>query len=358
MDFKNQYSIPDLLTNESFLNFYFKKNEDDILDWEDWIEENTEHALLAQNAFKLLDKLSLKWDEAELKKRFVELKESLSEESISDIEPAQLRISYIRRWAVAASILIVSIIGIGIYWQQQAKNEYVIENTDPNKSTIYHLTDGTTVTLKGKSQLEVATDFNHQTRTVTLRGEAFFEVAHNADKPFLVLTGDVVTKVLGTSFTVKSTLLGVNTEGVKNVEVEVTTGKVSVFKKDAASKKGAAPEKGVILTPNQKVTYLIKDEHFVVGIVAKPIVVKEAEKQPELLQFKFEETPLSDVIAQLEKVYGIKIVLSNDKMNDCPMTANLSKQPLFGKLDLICAILKASYEVQGTQILITGRGCE
>ncbi len=362
MDFKNQYTIPDLLTNESFLNYYFKKNEDDMLDWEDWVEEDAAHEQLAKDAFILLDRLSLKWDEAEIKKRFIELKQSLPDESETDIValPTQpLRVSYGRKWAVAASILIISVLGIGIYLDKQAKNDYVFENTDPNKSTIYYLKDGTTVTLKGKSQIQVATDFNEATRTVTLNGEAFFEVAHNADKPFLVFTGNVITKVLGTSFSVKSPLLGQNTEGgSKSVEVEVVTGKVSVFKKDINTKKGEPLENGVVLTPNQKVTYLTENEHFVVGIVDKPVIMKEVEKQPEMIQFRFEETPLSEVISKLENAYGIQILLSNDKMNDCPMTANLTKQPLFGKLDLVCAILKANYEVQGTRILITGRGCE
>ena len=361
MDFKNQYTLPDLLTNESFLNFYFNKNENDVLDWEEWVEANSKHELLAKNAFTLLDRLSLKWDETEIKKRFIELKNSLSDEPFDVFEEKTTTIlrgvTYWRKWAVAASILIVSVIGIRFYLNKHANNEFVIENTNPNKSTIYQLPDGTTVTLKGKSHIEVATDFNQTTRTVTLQGEAFFEVAHNANKPFLVLTGTVVTKVLGTSFSVKSPFLYENTEGGKTVEVEVVTGKVSVFKKEKDAKKGEPLENGVVLTPNQKVTYLTENEHFVVGIVAKPIIIKEIEKQPNLMVFRFDETPLSEVISKLEKAYGIQIVLSNDEMNDCPMTADLTKQPLFGKLDLVCAILKASYEIQGTRILITGHGC-
>ena len=83
MDFKNQYTIPDLLTNESFLNFYFKKEENDILDWEDWQEDNEEREALVKNAFQLLDKLSLKWDETEIKKRFSELKQSIETDVLS-----------------------------------------------------------------------------------------------------------------------------------------------------------------------------------------------------------------------------------------------------------------------------------
>ena len=361
MNFKNQYTIPDLLTNESFLNFYFQKNENDVLDWEEWQEDDAERTALVKNAFQLLDKLSLKWDETEIKKQFSELENRISTDSLVEMteekEP-NLRVSY--RWwmAAAASFLLVLTVGLGYYVKNKTAERFAIENSDPNKSTIYTLTDGSTVTLKGKSKLSIAPDFNQTNRTVFLTGEAFFDVAKNADKPFLIYTGDIVTKVLGTSFTIKSPFIDENTEGGKKVEVEVVTGKVSVFKKDNTTKKGQLAENGVVITPNQKVTYLIEDEHFVTGIVDKPILLKEVAKQPELVVFKFEETPLSVVLKKLETAYGISILLSNDKMNDCTMSVDLTKQPLLGKLDLICAILKAHYEVKGTNILISGRGCE
>lgn len=101
MNFKNQYTIPDLLTNESFLNFYFQKNENDVLDWEEWQEDDAEREALVKNAFQLLDKLSLKWDETEIKKQFSDLKSSISADSLADMteekEP-NLRVSYLNRW--------------------------------------------------------------------------------------------------------------------------------------------------------------------------------------------------------------------------------------------------------------------
>ena len=362
MDFENQYTIPDLLTNESFLNFYFKKEENDILDWEDWQEDNEERTVLVKNAFLLLDKLSLKWDETEIKKRFSELKQSINTDEISDLEvdtQPKWRISY-RQWlAVAASFLVIITLGIGFFLRNNPTfNTVSLENKDPNKLTIYSLADGSKVQLKGKSKLYIADDFNQTNRTVYLTGEAFFDVSKNTEKPFLIYTGAIVTKVLGTSFTIKSPIEGEYTEGVKVVEVEVETGKVSVFKKEKNTKHGATSENGVVLTPNQKVTYLIDREDFVSGLVDKPIVVKELEKTIKEADFKFDETPLSEVIKKLERAYGIQIVLANDKMNVCPVTANLTQQPLFGKLDLVCAILKSNYEVQGTRILVTGRGCE
>ena len=362
MDFKSTYTVPDLLTNESFLNFYFQKDEDDALDWEEWQEDDAEREALVKSAFELLDKLSLKWNRAEIKKQFTTLQQGIETDSLDnlgEVMQPKWRVVH-RRWlAVAASFLLIVSVGIALLVKNNTPyNKVSLENKDPNKLTLYTLADGSKVQLKGLSTLHIANDFNQTNRTVYLTGEAFFDVAKNADKPFLIYTGDIVTKVLGTSFTIKSPILGENTEGGKKVEVEVVTGRVTVFRKEKNGKKDAPTENGVVLTPNQKVTYLIEKEHFVTGLVAQPQVVNEAMKETAAANFKFEEVPLSEAIQKLEVAYGIQIVLSNDKMNVCPLTANLTQQPLFGKLDLICAILNASYEVKGTRILITGRGCE
>lgn len=364
MTFKNTYTIPDLLTNESFLNFYFQRNEDDILDWEDWRDENPDNEQLIKQAFDLLDRLSLKWNETEIKQRFAELKHRLEPEAVlEEVDRPVLVASYWRRWVAAATVLIVVSLGIGLYLDNRVARQWIVENSDASKPAIHTLKDGSKVTLMGKSHLEIAQNFNETSRTVKLVGEAFFEVAHNPDKPFFVITDNIVTKVLGTSFFVKSPIEengagGKSDKNSKAIEIEVVTGKVSVFTKDKTSKTNESIENGVILTPNQKVTYWAEKKNFVVGLVAKPVLIEKVNKEPNVEQFRFDETPLSEALTKLEKAYGIQIVLSNDKMNECPITANLGKQPLFGKLDLLCAILKASYEVQGTQILITGRGCE
>jgi transmembrane sensor len=358
MDFNNTpYTIPDLLTNQSFLNFYFQHNENDVLDWEDWQDDNAERTILVSNAVQLLDKLSLKWNETEIKKRFSELKQSIDREELTNFEmqnePKWWVLSR-KGFAIAASFLVIIALSIGFFIKNSSTyNKVSLENKDPNKLTIYTLADGSKVHLHGKSTLNLANDFNETNRIVYLTGEAFFDVAKNADKPFLIYTGDIVTKVLGTSFTIKSPEKEGNTEGGK-VEVEVVSGKVSVFK----TQKDLLIEKAVVLTPNQKVTYRIEKEDFIAGIVEKPIIVKEAMTRIHEADFRFEETPLSEVLKKLETAYGIQIVLSNDKMNTCPLTANLTNQPLFGKLDLICAILKANHDKEGTHILITGRGCE
>lgn len=276
-------------------------------------------------------------------------------------ETKSVRLSRIWQVGIAASLLLLIAWGLDIFFQKDQNIAFVLENTDATTTKTYKLSDSTIVRLKGKSKLEITADFNQSTRTVYLKGEAFFEVTRNTDKPFFVLAGDVVTKVLGTSFLVK------NTEGGKSVAVEVVSGKVSVYNKKIANKKEGEKgleKNGVVLTPNLKVTYFKTEAHFVTSLVERPVLVQSEKNTTDNksldapIKFHYVDTPVATVLKELEQAYGIQIVLANDKINACPLTANLTKQSLFEKLDLVCAILKASYEVQGTSILITGRGCE
>lgn len=265
-------------------------------------------------------------------------------------------------WRVAAAAVIVGV--VAMTWFMMGKNnsftnilttetassrmkEIINHNIDPMSVT---LEDGSKIILKSGSRIRLPEHFTPTERVVFLTGEAFFDIAKNPERPFFVHAKDIVTRVLGTSFWVK------NTEGSKNIGVEVITGKVTVYKEKTSTQK-ASENDGVVLTPNLKVTYFVEDEHFVTGLVEKPVLLKVAETQPQSPHFNFYETALSTVINQLETAYGIQIVLANDALNSCPLTADLTKQPLYTKLDLICATLNASYEIKGTSILISGKGC-
>jgi len=187
-----------------------------------------------------------------------------------------------------------------------------------------------------------------------LYGNAFFEVTKNPEKPFLVYSGKLVTKVLGTSFRIKTN------EKDQALEVEVVTGKVSVFEnRNAFAAIDDKPEKnnnGVVLTPNQRVTYFPESRHLLTGLVMEPVKVEKALIAKSVTIFN--NSQLIKIIEDLQKEYGIEIVFANDRLEKCTFTGDLSEMPLYEKLDLICKSNQASYEVKGTRILINGEGCD
>jgi transmembrane sensor len=227
---------------------------------------------------------------------------------------------------------------------------YLNRNATPENIT---LPDGSVLLLSPGTKISYPAELAGSKREVYLLGKAFFNVSHDAERPFFVHTGEVVTKVLGTSFWVE----GSNDNSA--IEVSVVTGKVSVSKKSTGPDEANSKIKdGVILTANQRVKYSHETHAFETGLVANPQpVTSSAKGVPAPESFVFQDTHFIDVIEKLEKSFGVEIILDNDAMRYCLFTADITQEPLFTKLDLLCAAVNATYEVRGTRILISGAGC-
>ncbi|MCK5701207.1 MAG: FecR domain-containing protein, partial [Cyclobacteriaceae bacterium] len=104
------------------------------------------------------------------------------------------------------------------------------------------LSEGSKVTVNSNSKLTYPKKFEHDKRVVALSGEAFFEVAKDPNRPFIINAGEIRVEVLGTSFNVKAR------ENHENVEVTVSSGKVAVYRPEN-------PDERVVLIKGQKATF-------------------------------------------------------------------------------------------------------
>ncbi len=243
------------------------------------------------------------------------------------------------------------VLGFGMYYYfpQKTDNQLITITTNSSitqenlSSKIFQISleDGSLVQLSPKAKINYPKHFLSNKREVTLEGDAFFDISKNPERPFLITTGNTITKVLGTSFFIRSSKKS-------KIEVEVKTGRVAVYEKNAKNKK----DNGVLLTPNLKVTFFEDNKLFVTGLVEKPIIQERAVESRKV-SFKFDESPLSEVLEQLEIAYGIEITTDNEKLNHSLLTADISDQDLYTKLNIICTAINAHYEVKGTTILIT-----
>ncbi len=209
----------------------------------------------------------------------------------------------------------------------------------------YDLPDGSNVILQPRSLIKFSTLFNVSMREVNLEGEAFFEVVHSKDKPFLVYAHDITTRVLGTSFTVRSF------REDKQVMVVVKTGKVSVLTKSAAAP-NVTDE--IILTSNQEVIYDRAEKVVARRIVEKPEPIVPA---AEMELMRFEEAPLKEILVAIEKVYGVRIEYDENKFSSCTLTTALSGGGLYNRMDIITSAIGARYELKDDRIVIKGAGC-
>ena len=270
---------------------------------------------------------------------------------------------YNRQWlatGIAASVLMLMFYSASLFFtsspvkktaDRAAMSETVLSegrievknNSDsPHRLVLEH---GTAVVLKPQSILHYPKHFGPKARMVALSGEAFFEVTKDASRPFFVYTGELVTRVLGTSFYVKSD------HAAATVEVSVVTGRVSVYEN---TRKTAQKRNGVLLTPNQKIRFDSQIKTLVPELVEDPVIVHAPEKKE---SFIFDETPLTQVTGQIQKVYGIEIVLESQALERCVFTGDLNDLPLYTKLRMVCKSVNAAYELRGTTLFISGEGC-
>lgn len=272
-------------------------------------------------------------------------------------------------WVAAASLLIFVGLGYLIYTAKQNQptpiisfdqkldlshqEESFVETTNPNKrNKMVVLPDGSTVILQKGSKLKYFDSYNAHNREVYLSGEAFFEVVKNPKKPFLVFTKDIVTKVLGTSFTVKAF------DNDKEVKVMVKTGKVNVIQQKSLNIKDITDKAdlgGISLTANQQATYQREEHKLIKAELVKPQFLALSNNTQ---SFTFKSTPISEVFVQLSQAYGIEIVFDEKVMSKCTFTATLGTEPLDEKMKWICAAIDADYQVSGGRIFVEGRPCQ
>ena len=200
------------------------------------------------------------------------------------------------------------------------------------------LPDGSAVTLAPTSTLKYPRTFGGTPRAVYLTGEAFFDVFHDANHPFLVYTDQVVTTVLGTRFRVRTV------DG--QAQVQVQSGAVRVAPRNAQ-----AGSLDVVVRPNQQAVYSATHRRFRRELVAQPALLAPQ-------SFVFNDRPAAEVLTTLANAYGIAIEYDAMALRGCTLTLNLSRGPLFDKLNTVCEVLGARYEKTDGHILFHSQPCQ
>lgn len=198
-------------------------------------------------------------------------------------------------WSLAASVLLL--IMIGYTYRTELHNaidpvEMITYSTHTGQQRLIYLPDHTAVWLNAASTLQVPEEFRGDTRHISLKGEAFFNVQHDASKPFYVHTGKAFTRVVGTSFNVKAY------SADEPIDVTLLTGKVAVGFTDSLDRQHEL----VQLTPNQHVrmsarTYELK----------KDSVLAETAMAWTKQQLVFRQATLKEMALTLERWYSVSI---------------------------------------------------
>ena len=240
----------------------------------------------------------------------------------------------------------------GLVASANDSDKLVVHKNTSNDILKVQLPDSSKVELQPNTELSYSEHWGEQEREVHLVGEAFFEVVKDSKRPFYVHGGEIITKVLGTSFRVKADM------NAESIEVAVRTGKVSVYEegREDNTVNHGADASGVILTPNEKVEYFVTNKHWVTSLVEEPLPLPTANKS---VNFVFNNASMITVKESIEKTYSIDIMMENEAAFAlCTFTGDVSMMKLYDLLEVICKSTGTNYEVKGTKILISGKGCE
>ncbi|MBL7969705.1 MAG: FecR domain-containing protein [Prolixibacteraceae bacterium] len=191
------------------------------------------------------------------------------------------------------------------------------------------LSDGTKVQLNSGSQLTFPAEFKGKTREVFLKGEGFFEVAKNKEKPFIVKTEFLDMRVLGTSFNVSSY------QDEQTVSTVLVEGKVAV-QENGKLFRGAKIE----LKPGQGCFYNVNNFNSQV----KDVDVNDFVSWKDGL-FRFKDQPLADVIGRVKKYYNKNIQIEGNDLPGTLISGKLVLSEDFEKvMNYLALTLEARYE--------------
>jgi transmembrane sensor len=240
----------------------------------------------------------------------------------------------------AASVLLICASGwFGYRYLLKENNATafdVVINPKGKRSKLV-LPDGSTVYLAGGSTLKYVKDFNSSKRSVQLNGEAFFDVVHKADKPFIVQTGQISTVVLGTSFNVQAY------SADNRVSVTVATGKVGVMAD--VKRKSHLVE---YLLPNEQININTRNSLFASNKA-------DAAQASQWINNKltFYNKTFNDIAKALERQYGVDIDFTDPELGDIRLTAKLNNVSLQQAMDNLTTLSGLAYTKNGNHLFIS-----
>lgn len=404
--------IENLLKQESFLNYCFKRNDDDVRYWEKWLMENPNHTLEIESIKRMLilvaeeSRNAVKQDHlSELEERIAKskspevFKKPISWPRIEKQSPVQIAWPVWRRIAVAASIVLCLSLGgyfllpehefqfthshkndiapggnkavltlsngqkislTGAKNGQLALQGNMVITKKENGEVAYNdakslttsskvvfntmttprggqyqltLSDGTHVWLNAASSIRYPSSFIAGDREVEITGEAYFEVAHNPNKPFRVISGDQAVVVLGTHFNINAY------HDEADTKTTLLEGKVKVTKNDQQ----------IYLKPGEQALNSNKNA----SVVIKENVNTAIETAWKNGDFIYHNEDLVTIMRQLSRWYNVEVSFT-DNVGKLRFGGMVSRsQPISAVLNIMETTGKIHFNIEGRRITVT-----
>ena len=220
---------------------------------------------------------------------------------------------------IAASLILVIGLGVITYFlvNKTSEPKEMIAQSGQN-ILVDTLPDGSVITLNKKSTVSYPSKFKGNTRSIALKGEAFFTVTPDKKKPFIISVNDVQVTVVGTSFNIKS--------NNGNTEVVVETGIVQVTKSG----------KTVELIAGQKIIIPANDSN-----PTKEAVSDKLYNYYRTKEFVCDDTPLWKLVQVLNEAYDANIVIGRKELNDQKLNTTFNNE----SLDQVLKVIQLTFDI-------------
>jgi transmembrane sensor len=267
-------------------------------------------------------------------------------------------------WRVAGILLLLVSSGIGYYVGRENSQPMAFADRGFHKLVVPQgerselvLSDGSRVWVNAGSTIRFPNVFNSITRDVWLDGEAYFEVTHDRNKPFLVHTSDLDVRVHGTKFNVKA----YSAEDI--IEATLIEGSVSLETRNVFNHKSQE----VFLQPNHKAIYLkkkiaVKDVDLMREVteplqIKRIIVTKPIQVEPAISwrdgKLVFVDETFENIAVKLERRFGVTIKIESNELKKIKYTGVLKNISVEQALKAIQLSSNFVYTINESTILIT-----
>ncbi|MDA3891516.1 MAG: FecR domain-containing protein [Salinivirgaceae bacterium] len=243
-------------------------------------------------------------------------------------------ISLSRIMQIAATVIIV--FGLSFLFYNQTQK--VSTKTQMAQVQTINLPDGSVVTLNADSKLSYSKNFGKDNRNLSLKGEAFFDVAKNPNMPFIIDAQGASIKVVGTQFNVRAY------KHQDKVKVTVVEGVVELYETKE-------PKKQTVLNAGETGIYMKREK-----AIKKHARIEINDISWKTYEISFENTSLLRVAEILQNVYHIQFEVA-DSVKDCAVTVEFNQKDLASVLKVLKSTLDLEITKQGNTIYLKGEGC-
>jgi ferric-dicitrate binding protein FerR (iron transport regulator) len=326
------YEVEDLVLDNEFIRWvrFPSKTQDEK--WDQFLTEHPEKMADVEKAKSIIRSL----EPAE---------ESVPSERLESVWQAisdSRRIRYIglsrQLFRYAAVFIFAFLLGWGSFQLfpdrktnfSEVYNEVRVPYGERSEMTLY---DGTKVWLNSGTELRFPLVFHANQRKVFIKGEAFFDVAENKEKPFIVNAGQMDIKVLGTRFNVCAY------PDDQEFYATLEKGKILAINSQTGEE--------INLTPGTQATLNLGSQKFTLQDVDTRLYTSWKENM-----LQFENAPFSEVIKKMERWYDVKIHIDHEINTGERYTMTIKTESLREMLRLVSFTTPITYEIKGNQVFI------